>query len=148
MHYFDGKYPERFASGSPWPGARFTQVRTPTEVAPGIWLFSTLSDRPGTREMNEVSMAIKSPQGLIVMVGCSHPGIEKILEVASTIDSRIYTAFGGLHLVDVGEAEVTGLVTRLRDKWKLDRAAAGHCSGEFAFSELHRLFGPRFDHAP
>ena len=111
MHYFDGKYPERLASGSPWPGAQFTQIRTPTEVAPGFWLFSTQSDIPGTREMNEVTMAIKTPQGLVVVVGCSHPGIEKILQEASKIDSRLYTVFGGFHLVDVSDAEVSGLVT-------------------------------------
>lgn len=147
MHYFDGKYPERLASGSPWPGAQFTQIRTPTEVAPGFWLFSTQSDIPGTREMNEVTMAIKTPQGLVVVVGCSHPGIEKILQEASKIDSRLYTVFGGFHLVDVSDAEVSGLVTRFRDTWKLERAAAGHCTGEFAFSEFNRIFGPKFDHA-
>jgi len=77
MHYFEGKYPERLASGSPWPGAKFMQIRTPTEVAPGFWLFTVQSDTPGTREMNEISIAIKTPQGLALMVGCSHPGIEK-----------------------------------------------------------------------
>jgi 7,8-dihydropterin-6-yl-methyl-4-(beta-D-ribofuranosyl)aminobenzene 5'-phosphate synthase len=54
MHYYDGKYPARIASGSPWPGAKFTQIRTPTEVLPGFWLFSTVSDVTGTKEMNEV----------------------------------------------------------------------------------------------
>ena len=147
MHYYDGKYPERLAPGSPWPGARFTQIRTPTEVTPGFWLFPTQSDSPGTREMNEVSMAIRTSQGLVVLVGCSHPGIEQILEVASKIDSRIYTVFGGFHLVDIPDAEVSGMVTRFRDKWKLERAAAGHCTGEFAFSEFNRVFGPKFDHA-
>jgi 7,8-dihydropterin-6-yl-methyl-4-(beta-D-ribofuranosyl)aminobenzene 5'-phosphate synthase len=39
------------------------------------------------------------------------------------------------------------MVTRFRDKWKLERAAAGHCTGEFAFSEFNRVFGARFDHA-
>jgi 7,8-dihydropterin-6-yl-methyl-4-(beta-D-ribofuranosyl)aminobenzene 5'-phosphate synthase len=147
MHYYDGKYPERIASGSPWPGAKFTQIRTLTEVAPGFWLFPTQSDTPGTREMNEVSMAIKTPRGLAVMVGCSHPGIEKILEAASKIDSRIYTVFGGFHLVDISDAEASSMVTRFRDKWKLERAAPGHCTGEFAFSEFNRVFGPKFDHA-
>lgn len=147
MHYFEGKYPERLASGSPWPGANFIQIRTPTEVAPGFWLFTVQSDTPGTREMNEVSMAIKMPQGLALMVGCSHPGIEKILDVASKIDSRIYTVFGGFHLVDIPDAEVSSMVTRFRDKWKLERAAAGHCTGEFAFSEFNRIFGPKLDHA-
>ena len=147
MHYYDGKYPDRIASGSPWPNAQFTQIRAPTEVAPGFWLFPVQSDVPGTREMNEVSMAIKTPHGLVVMVGCSHPGIEKILEAAAKIDSRIYTVFGGFHLVDIADAEVSSMVTRFRDKWKLERAAAGHCTGEFAFSEFNRVFGPKFDHA-
>jgi 7,8-dihydropterin-6-yl-methyl-4-(beta-D-ribofuranosyl)aminobenzene 5'-phosphate synthase len=147
MHYYDGKYPERLASGSPWPGAKFTQIRALTEVAPGFWLFPTQSDTPGTREMNEVSMAIKTPRGLAVMVGCSHPGIEKILEAASKIDSRIYTVFGGFHLVDISDAEASSMVTRFRDKWKLEHAAPGHCTGEFAFSEFNRVFGPKFDHA-
>ena len=147
MHYYDGKYPERIASGSPWPDAKFTQIRTPTEVAPGFWLFTTQSDTPGTREMNEISMAIKTPQGIALMVGCSHPGIEKILDAASKIDSRIFTVFGGFHLVDIADAEVSSMVTRFRDKWKLERAAAGHCTGEFAFSEFNRIFGPKLDHA-
>jgi 7,8-dihydropterin-6-yl-methyl-4-(beta-D-ribofuranosyl)aminobenzene 5'-phosphate synthase len=147
MHYYGGDFPERIASGSPWPGAKFAQIRAPTEVMPGFWLFPTQSDVPGTREMNEVSMAIRTPQGLVVMVGCSHPGIEKVLDGASKIDPRLYSVFGGLHLVDIPDAEVTAMVGRFREKWKLERAAAGHCSGELAFSELQRVFGPRFDHA-
>ncbi len=147
MHYFGGKYPERIAAGSPWPGAKFTQIRAPTEVIPGFWLFPTQSETPGTREMNEVSMAVRTPQGLVVMVGCSHPGIEKIMEAASRIDSRVYSVFGGFHLVEVQDSEVSSMVSRLQDKWKLERVAAGHCTGEFAFSEMNRIFGSKFDHA-
>jgi 7,8-dihydropterin-6-yl-methyl-4-(beta-D-ribofuranosyl)aminobenzene 5'-phosphate synthase len=147
MHYFDGKFPARIASGSPWPGAKFTQVRIVTEVLPGFWLFPTQSDVPGTKEMNEVSMAVKTVHGLVLMVGCSHPGIEKIVEQAAKIDTRIYTVFGGFHLVDVGDGEVTRMATSFRDKWKIERMAPGHCTGEFAFSEISRLFGARMDRA-
>jgi len=147
MHYFDGKYPERIAAGSPWPGAKFTQIRAPTEVIAGFWLFPTLSEIAGTREMNEVSMAVRTPQGLVLMVGCSHPGIEKIMEAASRIDSRVYSVFGGFHLVDIQDSEVSSMVSRMQDKWKLERVAAGHCTGEFAFSEMNRIFGSKFDHA-
>jgi 7,8-dihydropterin-6-yl-methyl-4-(beta-D-ribofuranosyl)aminobenzene 5'-phosphate synthase len=147
MHYYGGNYPARIASGSPWPGAKFAQIRQPTEVLPGFWLFPTQSDTAGTKEMNEISMAVKTPQGLALMVGCSHPGIEKILGAASKIDPRIYTVFGGFHLVDMPDAEVASMVVRFRDKWGLRRAAAGHCTGEFAFSELARAFGSGFDHA-
>ena len=147
MHYFDGKPPERLAAGTPWPGAKFTQIQKPTEIFPGFWLFATRSETPGTREMNELSMAIKTPDGLVLMVGCSHPGIETILGEASKIDARLHTVFGGLHLVELPDAEVTDLIGRFRDKWKIERAAAGHCSGEFAFAEFARLFGAKFEHA-
>lgn len=147
MHYFDGKYPEPMTTGSIWHGAKFTHIRTPIEVLPGFWLFSMVSDATGTKELNEVSMAIRTPQGLVVMVGCSHPGIEKILEAAAKIDPRVYSVFGGFHLVDLADTEVTAIVTRFRDKWKFERVAAGHCTGEFAFSEFNRVYGPKFDHA-
>jgi 7,8-dihydropterin-6-yl-methyl-4-(beta-D-ribofuranosyl)aminobenzene 5'-phosphate synthase len=39
------------------------------------------------------------------------------------------------------------MVTRFRDHWKFERVAAGHCTGEFAFSEFNRVFGQKFDHA-
>ena len=147
LHYYGGKVPDRIAAGTPWPGANFVQIRTPTEVLPGFFLFSTLSDVPGTKEMNEISMAIRTPQGLVLVVGCSHPGIEKIVEAASKIGGRIYTVFGGFHLVDVSDEQVSRLTTSFLDKWKIERIAAGHCTGEFAFSEFDRLYGPKFDHA-
>jgi 7,8-dihydropterin-6-yl-methyl-4-(beta-D-ribofuranosyl)aminobenzene 5'-phosphate synthase len=39
------------------------------------------------------------------------------------------------------------MVARLRDQWKLERVAAGHCTGEFALSEFSRGFGLKFGHA-
>ena len=49
MHYFDGRVPDQISSDSPWPDANFVQIRTPTEVLPGFWLFSTVSDVAGTK---------------------------------------------------------------------------------------------------
>jgi 7,8-dihydropterin-6-yl-methyl-4-(beta-D-ribofuranosyl)aminobenzene 5'-phosphate synthase len=49
--------------------------------------------------MNELSLAISTPKGLAVVVGCSHPGVEKILEQAMRIDSRLYSVMRGFHLV-------------------------------------------------
>ncbi len=147
MHYFDGKVPEQIGSDSPWPYADFAQIRTATEVLPGFWLFSTTSDVTGTKEMNEISMAVATPRGLAVVIGCSHPGVEKILEGAVKIEPRVYSIFGGCHLVETPDAEVSSLVIRFRDKWKFERVAAGHCSGEFAFSEFNRVYETRYDRA-
>jgi 7,8-dihydropterin-6-yl-methyl-4-(beta-D-ribofuranosyl)aminobenzene 5'-phosphate synthase len=145
--YFGGEVPERIAAGTPWPGARFAQISTPTEVVPGFLLFSTRSEVPGTREMNEVSLAIRTPRGLALVVGCSHSGIEKILGAAAELDSGIHMVLGGFHLTDIPDPEVVRLATAFRDRWKIERMAPGHCTGQLGFLELLRAYGADFDRA-
>jgi 7,8-dihydropterin-6-yl-methyl-4-(beta-D-ribofuranosyl)aminobenzene 5'-phosphate synthase len=147
LRYFGGNPPGENRSEPPWSDARFVQIRERTEVLPGFFLFSTRSEIPGTREMNEISLVIQTPKGGVVIVGCSHPGIEKIVETAAQINPQIYAVFGGFHLVDISDAEVTDMVTRFRDKWRIERMAAGHCTGQFAFAELIRVYGANFDAA-
>ena len=147
LRYFGGEPPAQNRSDSPWPDAHFVQISEPKEVLPGVVLFSTRSETAGTREMNEISLLLKTAKGGILFVGCSHPGIEKILEAAVKFEPRIYSVLGGFHLVDISDAEVTEMVMRFRDKWRIERMAAGHCTGQFAFAELARIYGPNFDHA-
>jgi len=145
LRYFGGNPPGENWPEAPWTGARFVHVRETTEVLPGFFLFAARSEIPGTREMNEVSAFIKTPKGGVLIVGCSHPGIELLVEAAAKIDPQIYAIFGGFHLVNMPDAQVTQMITAFRDKWKIERMAAGHCTGQFAFAEMMRVFGPRFD---
>jgi len=92
MHYYDGKVPEPIARLA--LAARSFHRSGPPPKSCRFWLFSTQSDVTGTKEMNEISLAIKTPLGLALMVGCSHPGIEKILEAATKIEPRVYSVFG------------------------------------------------------
>ena len=147
LRYFGGDPPDENRSDAPWPNAHFVQISDAKEVLPCAVLFSTRSERPGTREMYEISLLLKTAKGGVLFVGCSHPGIEKILEAAVKIEPRIYSVVGGFHLVDVSDAEVTEMVMRFRDKWRIERMAAGHCTGQFAFAELVRIYGANFDHA-
>ncbi|MES2019090.1 MAG: MBL fold metallo-hydrolase [Pseudomonadota bacterium] len=146
LHYFGGKYADTYEIDSPWPDASFTLIDTPLEAAPGIFLFKNVSENKGTLELNELSMAIKTPKGLVVVVGCSHPGIEKILAAAAQIDPKIHALFGGLHLIADSDEQVRQTVENFKLKWKLERVAAGHCTGEYAQTELQRVFGNHHDH--
>ena len=47
----------------------------------------------------------------MVIVGCSHPGVEKILEAAVKIEPRVYSVFGGFHLADRSpDVELTRII--------------------------------------
>ena len=147
MRYFGGRPPDILEAGTPWPGANFIPVSQRMEVSPGIFIFSGVSTSPGTLELKELSLAIKTPQGLILIVGCSHPGVEHILEEATTIDPHINILFGGLHQIQKPDSEVARIAAVLHDQYKLDRVAPGHCTGEPEFAALKRAFGDHYVYA-
>ena len=146
MRYFEGEERTQIRSGSPWD-ANFEVVTKTVEIFPGVFAITTRSQKPGTVEMNELSLAIKTPKGLAVVVGCSHPGVEKILESATQIDSRLYTVTGGFHLVLAPQSEVERTANALHDTLKVERVAPGHCTSELGFSVLMKRFDRRFDRA-
>jgi 7,8-dihydropterin-6-yl-methyl-4-(beta-D-ribofuranosyl)aminobenzene 5'-phosphate synthase len=147
MRYFDGSEPEAIPTGSPWPEANFMFVDTRVEVVPGIFIIPTVSSVKGTLELRELTLAIESPLGLVLVAACSHPGVEEILSAASVVDAHVFMVLGGLHLVKTPDPEIERLAIALHDKWKIERIAPGHCTGEAAFAKLKQVFGTSYLYA-
>ncbi len=147
QRYYEGEPPPIMRFGSAWPGANFQLVDKNIEIAPDIHLIALVSDKPGTLELRELSLAINTPDGMVIVVGCSHPGIDKIMEAAGTINPRIHLIVGGFHLVVTSDADITNIVTDLHDRFKVEYVAPGHCTGEPAFSALQKAFGDRYLYA-
>lgn len=147
QRYFDGTMPDTLVSGTPWAAANFVWVDSTTRIGPGVSIVSTVSDRPGTLELKELSLVLDTPEGAVVLVGCSHPGIERIVEAAGTVSPHPHLIFGGLHLVATADAEVERIALALRDRFRLDLIAPGHCTGEPAFAALRRVFATRYRYA-
>ncbi len=147
MRYFGGTDPEHFTFGKLYDTGDFVLVNQTTEVLPGIFLLRTVSQKKGTLELPELTLAIKRPNGLLLVDGCSHAGIEAILEAASTVDPRTEIVFGGLHLVTTPVEEIDVLVENLKTKWKVQRFAPGHCTGEPAFARLKKAYGESYLYA-
>ncbi|MGH8178861.1 MAG: MBL fold metallo-hydrolase [Steroidobacter sp.] len=146
LQYYGGQPPERWVTGTPWEAGKFERVSKTTEILPGFYVLTTQSQKPGTLEMNEVSLAMKTPKGLAVVVGCSHPGVEKILSQAATIDAHLYTVVGGFHLAMTPEPEVRRVASEMHDKLHLQRVAPAHCTSELGFAVFRDRFRERFDH--
>jgi 7,8-dihydropterin-6-yl-methyl-4-(beta-D-ribofuranosyl)aminobenzene 5'-phosphate synthase len=105
MRYFDGRPPETLRFGSPWPESNFTWITKTTEVAPGFHLILLNGTWGVDLEVKEISLAIDTPDGIVLVVGCSHPTIEKIVEVAkSTFNKPILVVLGGTHLLPANDA--------------------------------------------
>ena len=147
QRYFAGNPPDVMRFGSAWPGANFQLVDRDIEIAPNIHLITLVSDKPGTLELRELSLAINTPDGILLVVGCSHPGIEKIVERARSLSQRIRLIAGGLHLVVATDQDIAKIVTALHDDLKVEYIAPGHCTGEPAFAALKKTYGEHFLYA-
>lgn len=143
QRYFGGTPPETMRFGSAWPQARFTLVDKTTEIAPGVHLIALVSDKPGTLELRELSLALDTPNGMVVVVGCSHPGIDRIVEAVAKINPNILLVAGGLHLVVAKDDEIARIALLLRDTYKVGWLAPGHCTGEPTFKALRAAYGDR-----
>ncbi len=71
------------------PAREVVYVDEPMELSPHFYTTGMLFNM-------EQSLAIKTEKGLIVVVGCSHPGVENILK-AVTPYGKPYAIIGGLH---------------------------------------------------
>jgi len=71
------------------PGRKVTHVSGPLEIAEGV--FST-----GQLKGIEQSLAIKTEKGILVVTGCSHPGVREIIGAAAKF-GQVYGIIGGFH---------------------------------------------------
>jgi 7,8-dihydropterin-6-yl-methyl-4-(beta-D-ribofuranosyl)aminobenzene 5'-phosphate synthase len=63
----------------------------PTEISPGIYSTGAIGVL-----LKEQSLVVKTKKGNIVITGCAHPGLERILKAAGSL-GRIYGVLGGFH---------------------------------------------------
>src|SRR5580704_2489372 len=147
MRYYGGEPPQVMKFGAAWHGANFELIDKTTEVAPGITLIALVSDAPGTKELKELSLAINTPDGMVLVVACSHPGVETIVAEAAKINPHIHFIAGGFHLLVAQDPAIEKVAAALHDNYRVDYIAPGHCTGEPTFAALQKVFGDRYLYA-
>lgn len=144
--YFEGDPPEEFRFGTPWPEGNFKWLTETTEVEPGFHMIVLEGPYGVDLEVKEVSLAIETENGIVLVVGCSHPTIEKIVETAQEVmpDQPVHLVVGGTHLLPAEDEEISRIAESLRDDAGVEWIAPVHCTGEPAFRILEETFGDRY----
>ena len=93
----------------------------------------------------EQSLMVKTATGLIVITGCSHPGVSVILDKAKHLnpDLPIDLVLGGFHFKDMDDSMLEQSVSALYQFEEL-RVGPTHCTGEKAIDRIRECFGERF----
>lgn len=118
--------------------------KDPYEIAPGFYSTGTL---PAT-VAPEQALAIETAKGLVVVTGCSHPGIVKIVETAEKQRgvSRVRFLIGGFHMLQQTPEQIQDTIASLK-KLNVERISATHCTGELAIRMFRETFGDSFEPA-
>jgi len=115
------------------------RVSGPEEILPGIFSTGEL----GT-SIREQSLVIETPRGLVVVTGCSHPGIVTILEtVQKQFHKNIYFVVGGFHLNWTSDEKVRDIVHKFK-QLGVEKVAPAHCTGSRAENLFQKIYGSQY----
>ncbi|MDD4357125.1 MAG: MBL fold metallo-hydrolase [Smithellaceae bacterium] len=121
-------------------GARIIDVDGADEILPGLFTTGEL-DGP----VKEQAALVQTEAGTVVITGCAHPGIVRIVETAKKILPKddIALVMGGFHLLHNRDDEILNITERFKTLG-VRYAAASHCSGERARKLFSRQYGDHF----
>ena len=143
---FEG-YPKE-AAALQSAGLRLVPVSQATPLFDGMTISAPLafggSGRTPTAKAWEQCLTVDTPPGLVVVVGCSHPGILPMLEQLLRQTRRpLHFVAGGFHLLGQPDTEVHRIAAAMQ-AMGVAHVSATHCSGEAAAHIFRDVFGNRY----
>jgi len=109
-------------------GAEYEEISAAQKISGGVYSTGELSGPP-----EEQSLILDTKKGMVVLTGCAHPGIVRIVETAKKLMDRdsVYFVAGGFHHPPVS------VVKEFRDLG-VKKVGPSHCTGDMvreAFAE-------------
>jgi 7,8-dihydropterin-6-yl-methyl-4-(beta-D-ribofuranosyl)aminobenzene 5'-phosphate synthase len=106
-----------------------------TELLPDIHSTGAMG------EASEQSIIMDTQEGLIIIAGCAHSGIARIVQRAKSLfDKEILLLLGGFHLFNKTESELHQIITDIQ-KAGTRYVAPSHCTGADAKALFAQKFG-------
>ena len=127
------------------------EVHGPVEIRPGIHTTGEVG-----RGLVEQALAVETGDGLVVVTGCAHPGVVKMVRRAKeSIGGRtpprvggdgggeVYLVLGGFHLGGMSKGRVERIIADFR-QLGVQKVAPGHCTGDRAIGVFAEKYGEDF----
>lgn len=137
--YLPRSFPESLRRDLEQHGSRTVSVGGPTEICPGFFSTGELGTAPP-----EQALVVRTARGLVIVTGCAHPGLERVVRTAKeSFGGEVLLVLGGFHLAGRSEPEIAAVIDRLK-KLGVRHVAPCHCTGDAARRLFKRAFGSGF----
>lgn len=99
--------------------------------------------------LDDLSLILKTRDGLVILLGCCHAGLINTLEhVATKFSTEILAIVGGTHLANVDDGILRETVTAVKNRYGVRYAYVGHCSGFRGLLSFAEIFGEQGQPCP
>ena len=120
-------------------GAELIEVTEPVKVCNGVYLTGEIKG-----PVNEESIYLKTKKGTIVITGCAHPSVDKIVKTAKDLSKdNILFVMGGFHLMQTPENRVKEIISNFKDM-AVKYVSATHCTGDNSIEIFRREYKDGF----
>ena len=114
-------------------------VTKPAEICSDLYTSGEF-----TEPLYEHALVLNTSKGLVVMTGCSHPGIIAMLKrIKSDFGKNVYMVFGGFHLMDKSDDEINSIISEMKSMGVV-KCGATHCTGDHQIDLFRKSFGENF----
>lgn len=139
VHFLAGFAPPLFEQAARI-GMEPRRESQPYELAPGMWSTGPVEGNPP-----EQALVVETAQGLVIVTGCSHPGVTKMVEAAERQrgQKRVRLLVGGFHMLQYSAAEIDATIARLKEL-NVESIVPTHCTGDGATAAFRRAFGAAY----
>ena len=112
------------------------EVSDPVEIVPGMFSTGEISG-----SVPEQGLVVKTTEGIVVITGCAHPGIVKMVERSSEIvDGEIALVVGGFHLGNHNSGQIDSIIADFRSMG-VKQVTPTHCTGEEQIAQIAEAYG-------
>lgn len=114
------------------------------ELDKNMYIKSEAGFKPDT-VLDDQAMIIKTPKGLVVILGCAHHGVINTILYAQEITGieKIHAIVGGAHLFRANRQQLKQTIIKLK-YLGVEMLGLSHCTGMPATIALAREFGANF----
>ncbi len=105
------------------------------QICPGLYSTGDLEE-----PIREQALLLQTQKGMIIITGCAHPGIIKIIQHAKDVlPEEVLLVMGGFHLMNDREETIMDVVSQF-NALGVRYVAPSHCSGEQARQVLAQAY--------
>ena len=137
--FMPASFPETLKKEVISKGAHPVEIQDFQKITDHVWTTGEMGEG-----IIEQSLVIETNKGLVILTGCAHPGIEKIVEKSmEEKGDEVLLVMGGFHLLRTGTSAVDAIARDFINK-KIKYASPTHCSGDATIRIFSDTFGEHY----